>query len=161
MPRSTAQDRRELTFEEVETGRTIVPHGSELLDLMADPERAAELRASSRDWPSWELTDYAPVCAEMRLASGTLWPIPIVLDLPETLGRTLGPGRSLALRDAEGVMLAALHVEDAWAPDGLGEAATVYGLQAPIHFDYRGLRRTPRELRAEFARLGDLMNPSE
>jgi sulfate adenylyltransferase len=206
LPRTTAQDRRELTFEDVEAGRTVAPHGGELLDLMADKERAAELRAASRDWPSWELTerqlcdlellmsgafsplrgfltrpDYGPVSAEMRLASGALWPMPIVLDVPETLGRALGPGRSLALRDPEGVMLAALHVEDAWAPDRLAEAATVYGtvsrdhpgvrhlfdlthpwylggrvegLQAPIHHDYRALRRTPRELRAEFAARG-------
>ena len=42
----------------------------------------------------------------MRLADGTLWPMPIVLDITEEKAAELGPGTSLALRDPEGVMLA-------------------------------------------------------
>ena len=34
----------------------IAPHGGELVNPMADPERAAELKTASRDWPSWDLT---------------------------------------------------------------------------------------------------------
>jgi sulfate adenylyltransferase len=56
--------------------------------------------------------DYESVCAAMRLADRTLWPMPITLDIPEELARGLGPGATLALRDPEGVMLAALHVEE-------------------------------------------------
>ena len=84
----------------------IPPHGGELVDLIVDPDRAAELRDASRDWPSWDLTDrqmcdlelllnggfsplrgflakadYEGVCREMRLADGTLWPMPIMLDV--------------------------------------------------------------------------------
>jgi sulfate adenylyltransferase len=85
------------------------------------------------------------------------------------------------LRDAEGVMLAALRVEDAWQPDRTAEAEAVFattnpehpgvahllntthpcyvggrveGLQLPAHYDFRPLRLTPAELRAEFERLG-------
>ena len=32
------------------------PHGGKLVDLIVGPERAAELKAASRDWPSWDLT---------------------------------------------------------------------------------------------------------
>src|SRR5213078_3736215 len=87
----------------------------------------------------------------------------------------------IALRDAEGVMLAVLHVEDVWQPDRKVEAAEVYGTTSPIHpgvdyllnkvnrwylggtveglrlssiYDFKSLRATPAELRAEFARLG-------
>ena len=48
----------------------------------------------------------------VRLADGTLWPIPVCLDIPEELAEQVN-GRSLALRDPEGVMLAVLHVDRA------------------------------------------------
>jgi len=87
----------------------------------------------------------------------------------------------LALRDPEGVMLAALHVEDAWEADRKAEATSVYGtedgahpavrflleqsgthyvggrvegLRSPVHYDFRTLRHSPRELRHEFDQLG-------
>jgi len=184
----------------------IAPHGGTLVSLIAGPDRAAELKAASKDWPSWDLTprqlcdlellanggfsplhgflaraDYDSVCSRMRLADGTLWPMPITLDVTEELAGKLGKGSLLALRDAEGVMLAALHVEDVWKPDRKAEAQSVFAttnpehpgvahllqrshpcyvggrletLELPIHYDYRALRLTPAELRAEFLRLG-------
>ena len=184
----------------------ITPHGGELLDLIVVPDRADELRGASLDWPSWDLTprqisdlelllngafsplagfmtprDYEPVCEQMRLADGTLWPIPITLDITEDAAEALESGATLALRDPEGVMLAVLHVEDIWRPDRaregdrvfgttnrehpgvahlLGESNPVYvggrveGIQLPVHYDFRELRSTPRQLRGDFARLG-------
>lgn len=182
------------------------PHGGELVDLMVPADRAREMQAKSRDWPSWDLTprqlcdlelllsggfsplrgfmnraDYEGVCHKMRLADGKLWPMPITLDVAEELARALKPGSTLALRDAEGVMLAALHAEEIWQPDLRAEAQSVFGtvslnhpgaahllqktapwyvggrlegLQRPAHYDFRALRMTPAELRAEFNRLG-------
>ena len=185
----------------------IAPHGGELTDLIAPPERIAELKAQSREWPSWDLTsrqicdlellmsggfsplrgfmtqaDYQGVCHNMRLSSGMLWPMPITLDVKEDFAKALKPGTSkVALRDAEGVMLAVLHVEEVWQPDRKAEAQSVFGttsavhpgvdyllnkgnpwyvggrvegMQVPSHYDFRTLRLTPAELRAEFARLG-------
>lgn len=34
----------------------IAPHGAKLVNLLVEPERAAELKAGSRDWPSWHPT---------------------------------------------------------------------------------------------------------
>src|SRR5262249_44679538 len=124
----------------------ISPHGGELIDLLAKPERIGALRAASREWPSWDLTprqlcelelllnggfsplrgfmsrvEYESACCQMRLSDRTLWPIPITLDVSEELARSIGPGSMLALRDAEGTMLAALQVEEVWKPDRLGE----------------------------------------
>ena len=182
------------------------PHGGELVNLLATPERTLELQAHSRDWPSWDLTDrqlcdlellltggfsplrgfmnradYESTCGKMRLANGTLWPMPITLDVPEEFARKVGPGQSIALRDPEGVMLAVLHVEEVWQPDRRGEAQSVFGttstfhpgvnyllerahpwylgghlegLQLPHHYDFRDVRLTPAELRAEFLRAG-------
>lgn len=182
------------------------PHGGELVDLMVGPDRAAEMQAQSRDWPSWDLTarqlcdlelllsggfsplrgfmtraDYEGVCHKMRLADGKLWPIPITLDVTEEFARSIKPGSAVALRDAEGVMLAILHAEEIWQPDLRAEAQSVFGtvsinhpgaahllqktnpwyvggrlegVQRPAHYDFRTLRLTPAELRAEFNRLG-------
>jgi sulfate adenylyltransferase len=184
----------------------ISPHGGVLVDLLVDEDRAADLRKQSSEWPSCDLTarqlcdlelllsggfsplrgfigraDHERVCAEMRLSDGTLWPMPITLDVPEALATTLEPGVTLALRDPEGVMLAALHVSEVWQPDLRGEAEQVFGttdeghpgvahllrrthpfyvagelegIQLPVHYDYQELRLTPRELRDRFARLG-------
>ncbi len=125
--------------------------------------------------------DYDRVCAQMRLDDGTLWPVPTTLDVPESLASSLSPGSRLALRDEEGVMLAVLDVEDIWQPDRHAEASAVFGTTNPehpgvahlldrtqpcylggrvtavqpvTHYDYRPLRHTPAELRAEFAELG-------
>ena len=125
--------------------------------------------------------DYESVCARMRLADGTLWPIPVMLDVSAELAHKVGAGATLALRDPEGVMLAALHVEEVWQPDRTAEAQAVFGttnrehpgvaylldkthpfyvsgnlegVQLPAHYDFRSQRLTPAELRAEFARLG-------
>src|ERR1700674_2079760 len=106
------------------------PHGGELVNLLATRDRAFELQAESRDWPSWDLTprqlcdiellmnggfsplrgfmsraDYESSCCKMRLADGKLWPIPVALDVAEDFARSIGAGRTIALRDPEGVML--------------------------------------------------------
>jgi sulfate adenylyltransferase len=184
----------------------IPPHGGKLVNSYVNSERAAEIKAASRDWPSWDLTerqlcdvellmsggfspltgfmtraDYEGVCSNMKLASGIIWPIPIVLDVTEDFAKKISPGKAVALRDPEGVMLAVLHVEEVWQPDRNAEAQMVYGtqsarhpganyllnktnpfyvggrlegVQAPAHYDFRAVRQTPAELRAEFARLG-------
>ncbi len=185
---------------------SVPPHGGKLTELIVDADGAAELRALSRDFPSWDLTprqlcdlelllsggfsplegflcraDYESVCRDMRLASGTLWPIPVVLDVPEETAKALDRGTTLALRDFEGVMLAALHVEEVWQPDRAAECEQVYGstngehpgvayvrqstnpwyvggrlegLQPPHHYDFVELRLTPAQLRERFAALG-------
>jgi sulfate adenylyltransferase len=189
------------------TSHLISPHGGELVQLIAQPERTAELKAHSKEWPSWDLTgrqlcdlellltggfsplrgfmtrsDYEGVCHNMRLANGTLWPMPITLDVTEEFAKKLTPGSSkVALRDPEGVMLAVLSVEDVWQADRKAEAQEVFGstsaahpgadyainksnpwyvggrlegTQIPSHYDFRNLRLTPAEVRAEFARVG-------
>jgi sulfate adenylyltransferase len=189
------------------TSHLIPPHGGELIQLIAQPERIAELKAHSKEWPSWDLTarqlcdlellvtggfsplrgfmtraDYEGVCHNMRLANGTLWPMPVTLDVTEEFAKKLTPGTSkVALRDPEGVMLAVLHVEEVWQPDRKAEAQAVFnstsaahpgadyainksnpwyiggkieGTQIPSHYDFRNLRLTPAEVRAEFGRVG-------
>ena len=183
----------------------IAPHGGVLVDLIVTRDRADELRDQSRDWPSYALSprylcdlellinggfspltgflgkaDYESVRDDMRLAEGTLWPIPITLDVPEELASSLAEGDMLALRDDEGVMLAGLRVSDVWQPDREVEARKVFGtdsrehpgvahlldrqpwyvggtleaISLPHHYDFSTLRMTPAEVRQRFARRG-------
>jgi len=126
--------------------------------LMAEPERREELRRQAADWPSWLLrdrqicdlelllnggfspldgfhcrADYEGCCRDMRLADGRLWPIPVVLDVPDILAVALHPGAPLVLRDHSGLPLAVLHVDDIWQPDREMEATQVYGTDSTDH----------------------------
>ncbi len=185
---------------------TVPPHGGLLVDLLVEPDRAAELNKRAIEWPSWRLTrrqlcdlemlacggfsplqgfmgrdDYLSVCESARLADGTLWPMPVMLDVPEEVLASVGSEGILALRDPEGTMLAALQVTESWRPDLRAEAAAVFGttdgthpgvdhllnrtnrqyvtgvleaVQLPEHRDFRYLRHTPAEVRGEFMRRG-------
>ncbi|MCT7009421.1 hypothetical protein, partial [Salmonella enterica] len=53
--------------------------------------------------------DYERVVEDYRLADGTLWPIPITLDVSEAFAERLAPGSEVALRDSQGVPLAVLE----------------------------------------------------
>lgn len=184
----------------------IIPHGGTLQVLaLPEPAREAEIH-SARDYPSWDLSqrqmcdlellmvggfsplsgflnqdDYESVCADMRLADGVLWPIPVTLDVSEAFASTLERGVRVALRDPEGVLLAVLEVEDLWRPDRAREARQVFGtedeshpgvrylqqhthpvyvggrvlgIELPLHYDFKALRYTPAQLRQTFDRLG-------
>jgi len=181
------------------------PHGGKLINLIPDADQVAKLKQQTVDIPSWDLTerqvcdiellmnggfspltgfmnqaDYNSVLTDMRLADGTLWPMPITLDVKTELAESLKGGDKLALRDIEGVVLAILTVGDIWKVDKQAESRAVYGttdekhpavsylnhrthdyyvggtlqgLQLPVHYDYLKHRHTPEELRAKFKRL--------
>ncbi|MDH5570715.1 MAG: bifunctional sulfate adenylyltransferase/adenylylsulfate kinase [Gammaproteobacteria bacterium] len=125
--------------------------------------------------------EYEAVVTDMRLPGGLLWALPIVLDLNEKMASKLKSGDSIGLLDAEGFMLAVMHVKDIYKPDKLEEAAKVYGstskdhpgvaylldqvndyyiggdieaIQLPVHYDFETLRDTPEELRHLFQKQG-------
>ena len=125
--------------------------------------------------------DYNGVVDNMRLADGTLWPMPITLDVSEKFAEGIEAGQDIALRDQEGVILAILTVSDKWSPDKAREAEKVFGaddaahpavnylhntagpvylggpiigIQPPVHYDFKARRDTPNELRAFFRKMG-------
>ncbi|PTX57032.1 sulfate adenylyltransferase [Litoreibacter ponti] len=125
--------------------------------------------------------DYTSVVDTMRLSTGELWPMPITLDVSEDFAATIETGQDIALRDQEGVILGTMTVTDKWTPDKAHEAKMVFGaddsahpavnylhnqagkiylggpvtgIQQPVHYDFRGRRDTPNELRAYFRKLG-------
>ncbi|MBC7738595.1 MAG: adenylyltransferase, partial [Candidatus Saccharibacteria bacterium] len=175
-------------------------------ELFVSDQAAAALKIEAGAMPSWDLTprqacdlellmnggfhplqgfnteaDYNGVVEKMRMADGTLWPIPITLDVSEKFAATVAKAGKIALRDAEGVILAVMTVTDIWTPNKANEAVKVFGaddlahpavnylhntagpvylggpvegLQAPIHYDFKARRDTPNELRTYFRKVG-------
>ena len=84
--------------------------------------------------------DYDNVVENMRLADGTLWPMPITLDVSEDFADKLELGQDIALRDQEGVILGTMTVTDRWTPDKSREAEKVFGT---AHIAFGSIRMEP------------------
>ena len=143
--------------------RLIEPHGGTLQTGYLEPEAARALAAEAGDLPEWHLTqrqlcdvelilsggfsplagflgeaDYERVRDDMRLADGTLWPIPVTLDASEHFaGHVAGASADnpvrIALRDAEHCLIAVMDVTDVWHPDKALEAERVFGADDLAH----------------------------
>ena len=125
--------------------------------------------------------DYESVLSSMRLNNGSLWPIPINLDVNEEFSRKINPGDKLTLKDKEGFSIAIIDIEDIWNPDLKKECMSVYGttdnthpgvdyllnhsnpiyvggkiraISKPNHYDYREIRHDPKSLKKKFKELG-------
>ncbi|MES2913901.1 MAG: bifunctional sulfate adenylyltransferase/adenylylsulfate kinase [Pseudomonadota bacterium] len=183
-----------------------LPNHAPITELYVSSDSAQKLKVEAGNLPSWDLTprqtcdlellmnggfhplkgfmgqaDYDGVVANMRTADGTLWPMPITLDVSEAFADKVEPGQDIALRDQEGVILAILSISDKWVPNKAVEAEKVFGaddlahpavnylhnqagkvylggpvigIQQPVHYDFKARRDTPNELRALFRKLG-------
>lgn len=183
-----------------------LPNHAPIPELYVSSDPAQKLKVEAAQLPSWDLTqrqicdlellmnggfnplkgfmgqaDYDGVVANMRLADGSLWPMPITLDVNEAFAEKVQPGQDIALRDQEGVILAILSITDKWVPNKAVEAEGVFGaddlahpavnylhnvagkvylggpvigIQQPVHYDFKARRDTPNELRALFRKLG-------
>jgi sulfate adenylyltransferase len=182
------------------------PLGDVLKQLYLPESAAEQEKLRARDYRSWDLTprqlcdielilngafsplegflteaEYQGVVRDMRLPSGTLWPIPVTLDVSAQFAGATSKGEHIALRDAEGVLIATMEVSDIWEPDKAAEASGVYGTQDEQHpgvyylmqragrmylggklrgvepatwYDFKLLRDSPAELRGRFRKLG-------
>jgi sulfate adenylyltransferase len=136
----------------------IEPHGGTLRVLYLPGDEAAALRRAALAYTSWDLSqrqlcdlklllnggfsplegflserDYESVLERMRLADGTLWPIPVTLDVSEAFAGSVRPGDPVALRDPEGFLVAAMTVDSIWRPDRRREAEAVFGTADEAH----------------------------
>ena len=192
-------------IEVVRSSSLVEPHGGVLRDLYVPEAHALELRHGSggfahivldhRQLCDLELllngafspldgfmteVDYQSVVDNLRLTTGTLWPMPINLDVSEAVAAPLSVGQDVVLRDTQGTALAILTVSDIFTPDKRNEAKKVYGtedpvhpgvsdlfargavylggrlrgLQVPAHHDFIDLRSSPRALRQWFDNQG-------
>ncbi len=78
--------------------------------------------------------DWRGACAEMRLADGTFWPIPITLSCARDLAESILPDEEVALRDAEtDEIMGLLEVTESYTADRDFECAHVYRTTDPAH----------------------------
>jgi sulfate adenylyltransferase len=124
--------------------------------------------------------DYRSVVADMHLASGIPWPMPITLAIESETARDIDEGSEIALADETGHVLAVMEVAHKFVYDKLLEAREVYRtedethpgvaavyaqgdvllggpvrvLELPVHDDFAQYRLTPAQTRAAFAERG-------
>jgi sulfate adenylyltransferase len=181
----------------------IGPYGGRLVNLVVADDEREELRRRMTGVPRLQLTnrnvcdlellacgafspldrfmseaDYRGVLAEMRLAGGALFPLPITLSVAPA--PDIKPGGEVTLVDQYNNPLALMRIEEVYGWDREAEARLVFGstdprhplvaemhewgevnisgplkvLALPRYHDFADLRLTPSEVRARLARLG-------
>jgi len=121
--------------------------------------------------------DYESVLSSNRLANGTLWPIPINLDVCDEFAKQVNVGDSIDLVDSNHNLLARMVISNKWKPDKWVEARAVFDtldqthpgvydllnhvgnwylggsvelVQLPTYYDFIELRHTPAALKEFF-----------
>ena len=181
----------------------IQPYGGKLVDLLAMGEERESIMSRATLLPRLQITqrnlcdlellatgafsplrkfmgkdDYLSVLESMRLANGTLFPIPITLTVAPN--PNISEGAEIALADEHNDLLAIMHVEEIFEWNREQEAKLAYGTTDPRHplvaemekwgelcisgeiqvvrlpkyYDFRRLRLTPAEVRARLTELG-------
>ena len=174
----------------------IKPYGGNLVDLLVTGDEYEALLPKAEQLPSIQVTprslcdlellatgafspidrfmskaDYQRVIEDMRLADGTLFPIPITL--PAAASEHVQQGKEIALRSPNNELIAVMFIDEIYTWDPFVEARAVYNtedarhplvaemtqwprtyisgplsvLALPQHHDFRELRRTPSEVR--------------
>jgi sulfate adenylyltransferase len=189
--------------EKASTVKLVIPYGGKLVDLLvSDTERDMILRKAKR-LPSIQISfrsvcdlellaigafspldrfmgekDYRSVLRDMRMADGTLMPIPVTLPVDNIDGLEIG--KELVLRSPTNDMLAVMLLEEIFPWDLARECSAVLGtadsrhplvsemhtwgghylsgpitvLNLPRHNDFTDLRKTPAGVRATLEALG-------
>ncbi len=181
----------------------IPPYGRTLVNLLVPAEEREALRSYANRLPSVQLSqrslcdlellavgafspldrfmgqaDYAHVLADMRLASGQLFPIPVTL--PVAPDESIRIGQEIALRSQQNEILALMTIEEIYEWDHEQAAIQVFGtldsrhplvaemrrwgsvnitgrlrvLQLPTHYDFKDLRLSPQETRFSLEKRG-------
>ncbi len=183
--------------------QTLINPWGRLVNLVADESERESLHARAASLPRFQLTprnlcdlemiatgafspldrfmaraDYERVLEEMRLADGTLFPLPVTLTANKE--QPLKLDEEVALVDQFNNLLAVMRIEEIFAWDKEREAHFAYGtedlrhplvaemnswhqlalsgelrvLQLPRHYDFKSLRLTPGEVREHLAAKG-------
>jgi sulfate adenylyltransferase len=182
----------------------IAPYGGKLVNLVVDEKEREKLLARALKLSSIKITmrnlcdlellatggfsplrtfmgkaDYERVLHEMRLADGTLWPLPITLTAdPKELPTV---GEDIVLRNTNNDVIAIMTLDEVYHWDADTEAALAYGSTDPRHpmisemqrwgkvcisgpikvvnlpryYDFVELRRTPAQVREMLESMGN------
>jgi sulfate adenylyltransferase len=194
--------RKELRMLALRTSLLIAPYGGKLVDLRVPAESLAELKAYASQLPSIQISprsvcdlellatgalspldrfmgqeDYQRVLAEMRLADGHIFPIPLTLAVKA--GPELHLDQDIALRNHEYELLGVMSIDEIYGWDRTEAAHKVFGTQdlrhplvaelqswgdlnisgrlqilnLPRHYDFPDLWLTPAQTRAKLASM--------
>ncbi|MCP4365244.1 MAG: sulfate adenylyltransferase [Planctomycetes bacterium] len=77
--------------------------------------------------------DYNSVVDTMRLESGVVWSLPVVITAGAEESKGFKEGEDVALEDESGTILAVLHLEEKFSYDKEKEALEVYGTKEDEH----------------------------
>src|SRR3954466_16060734 len=192
-----------MSLDTDETGKLIEAYGGRLVSLVADEEEREELRARAATLPRLQLTprnlcdleliatggfsplarfmneaDYTRVLEEMRLADGTLFPMPVTLTFKA--GEAFRLDEEVALVDQFNNPLAVMRAEEIYGWDKSREARLAYGtedlrhplvaemnswgevcvsgalrvIHLPRYYDFKRLRLSPAQVRERLDALG-------
>jgi sulfate adenylyltransferase len=183
--------------------KLITPYGGKLVNLVVEGEEREALLGRASSLPSIKIAmrnlcdlellatggfsplttfmgkaDYERVLHEMRLADGTLFPLPITLTAdPKELPTV---GEDIVLRNANNEVMAIMTIEEVYHWDAETEGALAYGSTDPKHpmvsemerwnkvcisgpmkvvnlpkyYDFVELRRTPAQVRPILEEMG-------
>lgn len=134
----------------------IQPHGGTLVDRLAPDSRAAELAREARELPRITLSakqscdlemitiggyspltgfmgsdDFVSVCKNLKLASGHVWSIPILLAVKKE--QAPGLGKKVALCAPNGTLQAVMTVKEEFVHDKKLEIPSVFRTEDPAH----------------------------
>jgi len=125
--------------------------------------------------------EYQSVIHEMRLPTGEIWPMPIVLGVSQEMGEDVALGEEIVLKNKQGLPLAVLTVSEKYKPDFENECTQVYGttdcshpyvayllekkwvyllsgtleeVQLPGFIPFAHVRKTPEQMREHIAEQG-------
>jgi sulfate adenylyltransferase len=136
----------------------IAPHGGTLVDRVLKSDAAAKAKQEAAGLKSITLApreafdlemiaigafspltgfmneaDFKRVCTEMRLANGTVWPIPVILSPADDVTAKINVGDRVALNDGKGRLLGILSVTEKYKHDKDLEIPNVYKTTEDAH----------------------------
>lgn len=136
----------------------IEPHGGRLVDRVVTDAYAEQLRADVEDGPVIDLStsqyqdavniatgrfspltgfltrnDFLKVVHDMTLEDGTVWPLPITLDVSADVAGTLTPGEKAGLRGPDGDLIGAIDVEEVYKHNRSDTVSHLFGTDDPDH----------------------------
>jgi sulfate adenylyltransferase len=136
----------------------IAPHGGKLVNRILESAAAQAAEKEAAALPSITLSpreafdlemiaigafspligfmgqaDFTRVCKEMRLANGTVWPIPVILSPADDVSAKINVGQKVALKDPKGRLLGILSVTEKYPHDKALEIPNVYKTEDDAH----------------------------
>ena len=155
-----------------QTESRVVPHGGTLVDRFVaeghevafalQAERLPRITLDARERADLELIATGAVSpldgflgsrrlrlaswTGLRLADGTVWPLPLTLAVDDATRDALAVGAAAALYDDAGRLWGVIDVAEIFERDPLAESRGVYGTEDPSHPGVAYLLARPRTL---------------